>query len=102
MKVYGPQREKMSLQTKFLISQKQVLFERVMFLKYNSFYLTWLFKVLRQIWHFYYMNPFNVIAKKNGAKVAHLFLHVNIAQKTLHLAETAKTLEKKYCFIGSM
>ena len=43
---YGPQREKTSLQTKILISEKQVLFERVMFPKYNSFYLTGLFKVL--------------------------------------------------------
>ena len=68
--INGPQREKMSLQTKFLISEKQVLFERVMFPKYKSFYLTGLFKVLREICHFYYMYPFNVIAKKNGATLA--------------------------------
>ena len=68
---YGPQHEKMSLQAKFLISEKQVLFERVMFPKSNSFYLTGVFKVLCEIWHFYYMYPFNVIAKKNGAKVVH-------------------------------
>ena len=61
----------MSLQTIFLISEKQVLFERVLFPKYKSFYLTGLFKVLREIYHFYYMYPFNVIAKKNGTKVAH-------------------------------
>ena len=64
-----------------------------MFPKYNSFYLTGLFKVLCEISHFYYIYPFNVIARKNGAKVApkwHIvFLHVNIAQKTLHLVETA-------------
>ena len=41
---YGPQHEKMSLQTKFLISKKQVRFEIVMFPKSNSFYLTRLFK----------------------------------------------------------
>ena len=69
--IFGPQCEKMSLQTKFLISEKQVLFEKVMFPKYNSFYLTGLFKVLCEIWHVYYMYPFNVITKKNGAKVAH-------------------------------
>ena len=27
------------------------------------------------------------------------FLHVNVAQETLHLVEIAKTLEKRYCFI---
>ena len=61
----------MSLQTKILIIQKQVLFERIMFPKYNGFYLTGLFKVLCEIWHFYYMKSLNVTAKKNGAKVAH-------------------------------
>ena len=48
--IFGPQQEKMSLQTKFLISKKQVLFERIMFPKSNSFYLTGLFKVLCEIW----------------------------------------------------
>ena len=69
--IYGPQHEKMSLQTKFLISKKQVLFERVMFPKPNSFYLTGLFKVLCEIWLIYYMYPFDAIVMKNGAKVAH-------------------------------
>ena len=87
--LYGPQREKMSLQTKILISEKQVLFERVMFPKYNSFYLTGLLKKLCEIWRVYYMYPFNVIAKKNGAKARIVFLHVNVAQKTLHLVEKA-------------
>ena len=41
-----------------------------MFPKYNSFYLTGIFNVICEILHFYYMYPFNVIARKNGAKVA--------------------------------
>ena len=61
----------MSLQTKFLLSEKQVLFDREMFPEYNSFYLTGLFKVLCEIWHIYYTYPFDVIAVKNGAKVAY-------------------------------
>ena len=44
---------------------------RVMFPKSYSFYLTGLFKVLYEIWHIYFMYPFNVIAMKNGAKVGH-------------------------------
>ena len=70
-KLHGPQHEKMSLQTKFLISRKQVWFDRVMFLESNSFYLTGLFKVLCEIWRIYYMYPFDAIVMKNGAKVAH-------------------------------
>ena len=38
-----------------------------MFPKYKSFYLTLLFKVLCEVWLIYYINTFNVIAKKNGA-----------------------------------
>ena len=68
---YGPQHEKMYLRTNFLISKKKVWFERVMFPKCNSFYLTGLFKVLCEIWLTYYMCPFDVIAMKNGTKVAH-------------------------------
>ena len=55
----------------FLISEKQVRFERVMFPKSNSFHLTGLIKVLCEIWLIYNMYPFNVIVLKNGAKVAH-------------------------------
>ena len=69
--LYGPQREKMSLRTFSLISEKHFLFERVMFPKSNSFYLTELFTVLFEIWLIYYMYPFDVIVMKNGAKVAH-------------------------------
>ena len=70
-RTFGPQREKMSLQTIFLISEKLVLFERVMFPKSKSFYLTGLFKVLFDIWLIYNTYPFDVIVMKNGAKVAH-------------------------------
>ena len=69
--LYEPQHEKMSLQTKFLISRKQFRFERVMFPKSNRFYFTELFKVLCEIWPFYYMYPFDVIVMKNCAKVVH-------------------------------
>ena len=46
------------------------------------------------------MYPFNVNVMKNGAKVAHRFLHVNVATKTLHFVELAYMLEKRYCFIN--
>ena len=38
---------------------------------FNSFYLTGLFKSWSEIWHIY---PFNVIAKKNVAKVVYSIL----------------------------
>ena len=80
----------MSLQTKFLISKKQVLFERVMFPKSNSFYLARLFKVLCEIWLIYYMYPFDVIVIKNGTKVAHcISACIIVAEKTLCFVEIA-------------
>ena len=84
-----PQHEKMSLQTKKLISKKQVWFERVGFPKSNSFYLTGLFKVLCEIWLIYYTYPFDVIVMKNGAKVAIAFLHTLVAQKPFYFVEIA-------------
>ena len=80
----------MSLQANFLISKKQVGFERVMFSKSNSSYLTGLFNVLCEIWLIYYMYPFIAIVMKNGAKAWCIaFLHVIVAQKTLYFVEIA-------------
>ena len=50
---------------------KQVLFERRMFPKYFSFYLTGLFKLLGEIWFIFYLYPYDVIAMKNDAKVSY-------------------------------
>ena len=70
IKSYGPQREKMSLRTKFGLSVKPDLFERRMFPKYYTFYLTRLFKLLCDIWCIYYMYPNEVIVVKNDVKVS--------------------------------
>ena len=78
----------MSIQTKFLISKKQNLFERVMFPKSNSFYLTGLFKALCEIWLIYYMYSFDdIVIKKMAPKWRIAFLHVIVAQKTLNFVE---------------
>ena len=60
-----------------------------MFPKSNSLYLTGLFKVLCEIWLIYYMYQCDVIVMKNGAKWRIAFLHVIVAQKTLHFVEIA-------------
>ena len=60
-----------------------------MFPKYNGFYLTGLFEVLCEIWHIYYMYPFDVIVAKNGAKSVYCILHVKIASKLFNLLEIA-------------
>ena len=55
--------------------------------KSYNFYLTGLFKELCEIWHIYYMYPFNFIVTKMGPKLRIVFLHVNVAQKALQLLE---------------
>ena len=79
----------MSLLTNFLISKKHCRFERVMFPKSNRFYLTGLFKVLCEIWPFYYMYPFDVTVMKNGAKVVHCISACIVTLKSLYFVEIA-------------
>ena len=65
-----------------------------MFPMSNSFYSTGLFKELCDIWHIFYMYPFDAIAKKNGQKMLITFLHVIIAKKTNSLTIGEKVLFK--------
>ena len=58
---YGPQREKRSIGQNFDFSVKQILFEKRMFSKYFSVYLTGLFKLLGEIWFIYFLYPNDVI-----------------------------------------
>ena len=54
-----------------------------------SFYSTGLFKELCEIWHIFYMYPFDAIAIKNGRKMHIAFLHVNIAKQVAQRATIA-------------
>ena len=63
--------------------------QRVMFPKYNRFYLTGLFKVLCETKHFTICTLSMSLPRKMAPKWQVVFLHVYIAQKNLHLIEAA-------------
>ena len=44
-------------------------FENILFLESNNLYLTRLFKLVCDFWHFFYMEPSDVILQKNDVKV---------------------------------
>ena len=60
-----------------------------MFPKAHSFSLTGLFKVFCEIWLILYMYPLDIIVMKMAPKWRIAFLHVNVDQRSLHVAEIA-------------
>ena len=88
----------MSLQTLFLISEKHVLVERVMFPKSNSFYLTGLFKVLFEIWLIYCACVHGSTNGTNGRPISFKVLPmVPLVIPLVPMVPLVKTDGSQYC-----